>query len=100
MGLNLILVRVKEANDFIPRLACECNQDYAIGVGCDPQTGQCSCLPGVVGEKCNRCPQRWVLIENFGCQECESCHHQLLDSTDAMAALLRPVKTEFDVRLF
>ncbi|ODM92460.1 Laminin subunit alpha [Orchesella cincta] len=75
--------------------ACECNQDYAIGVGCNPETGQCSCLPGVVGEKCDRCPWRWVLIEDRGCQDCDACQHQLLDDTDAMATDLDPVQKEF-----
>jgi laminin alpha 3/5 len=77
-------------------VACECNSEYAIGVGCDPGTGQCSCLPGVVGEKCDRCPWRWVLIEDRGCQECGSCHHQLLDVTDLLAAELNPVMDEFE----
>lgn len=66
-------------------------------MGCNPANGQCSCLPGVVGKNCDSCPHRWVLIEDRGCQGCDNCQHQLLDETDALAAMLDPVKDDFEV---
>jgi len=54
-------------------------------------------LSGVIGEKCDRCPYRWVLLEDRGCQACDSCQFQLLDDTDRMAFTLDPIKKEFDV---
>lgn len=77
-------------------LACSCNNDYSRGVGCNVNTGQCECLPGVVGEKCNACPYRWVLVPDQGCHECDICHHSLLDVTDAMANELNPVINDFE----
>ncbi|XP_064094384.1 laminin subunit alpha-like [Macrobrachium nipponense] len=68
---------------------------FSVGVGCNPLTGQCSCLPGVVGANCDGCPYRWVLIEGYGCQECEECVHALLDTTDELIRLIEPTILEF-----
>lgn len=75
--------------------ACSCNTDYSRGLGCNALTGQCECLPGVIGEKCDACPYRWVLISDSGCSECDICHHALLDVTDAMRMQLDPVILDF-----
>lgn len=76
--------------------ACSCNTDYSRGLGCNAQTGQCECLPGVIGEKCDACPARWVLIPDSGCYECDICHHALLDVTDALKTNLDPVIIDFE----
>lgn len=52
-------------------------------------------MPGVVGEKCDSCPHRWVLIQDQGCYECDICHHDLLDVTDSLSNELGPVITDF-----
>lgn len=77
--------------------ACGCKGEYSIGVGCNAETGQCECLPGVVGEKCDQCPHRWVFVPEIGCHQCDNCHHALLDDTDALAAMIDPIIIEFDV---
>lgn len=77
-------------------VACNCNNNYSRGVGCNVLTGQCECLPGVIGEKCDSCPYRWVLVPDKGCNECDKCHHSLLDVTDGMANDLDPVINEFE----
>lgn len=48
-----------------------------------------------MGEKCDACPYRWVLVQDQGCHECDVCHHNLLDVTDAVANELDPVIVEF-----
>ncbi|XP_058060994.1 laminin subunit alpha [Anopheles bellator] len=70
---------------------CSCNTDYSRGLGCNAETGQCECLSGVVGEKCDSCPYRWVLIPDTGCQECDVCHHGLLDVTDELQDSVDPI---------
>ena len=77
--------------------ACGCNRNYSLGFGCNPKTGQCECLPGVIGEKCDHCPYRWVLIEDEGCFSCDSCVHNLLDVTDDLKKRIDPVTEEFEV---
>jgi laminin alpha 3/5 len=52
----------------------------------------------VIGEKCDHCPYRWVLKEDEGCFECDSCIHDLLDVTDRLRASIDPVAVEFEVR--
>lgn len=68
-----------------------------MGVGCNVATGQCECLPGVIGDQCDQCPHRWVLVQDRGCFECNSCTHDLLDTTDYLKNLIDPVMAEFKV---
>lgn len=52
---------------------CQCNVYGSYKGTCDPNTGQCSCKPGVGGQKCDRCePGFWnfrgIVTENMsGC---------------------------------
>ena len=74
--------------------ACNCAEKYSYGAVCDQSTGQCQCLPGVVGEKCDSCPHRWVFINKTGCRECGPCVHELLDDTDELKLLIDPLRNE------
>ncbi|XP_039103134.1 laminin subunit beta-1 [Hyaena hyaena] len=57
---------------------CVCNslgtvRDHCNGSDCqcDKTTGQCSCLPNVVGQNCDRCaPNTWQLASGTGCDPC------------------------------
>ncbi|GAA6223503.1 agrin-like [Lates japonicus] len=55
---------------------CQCNVYGSYKKTCDPTTGQCSCKPGVGGQKCDRCePGFWnfrgIVTENMsGCTPC------------------------------
>ncbi|XP_036388152.1 agrin-like isoform X3 [Megalops cyprinoides] len=55
---------------------CQCNPYGSYGGSCDPTSGQCSCKPGVGGQKCDRCePGFWnfrgiVTESTSGCTPC------------------------------
>lgn len=89
--LNEVIIKI---------LACGCNTEYSHGFGCNAKTGHCECLPGVVGDKCDRCPYRNVLVPEEGCLDCDSCTHDLLNSTDALELLIDPIMIEFEVGNF
>ncbi|XP_051911890.1 laminin subunit beta-1-like isoform X1 [Hippocampus zosterae] len=39
---------------------------------CDQHSGQCACLPNVVGQNCERCAQdTWNMASGAGCQRCD-----------------------------
>lgn len=78
-------------------LACGCNTGYSRGFGCNPNTGQCECLPGVIGDKCDRCPFRNILIPDSGCLKCSSCIHNLLDSNNDLKNIIDPIMIDFEV---
>ena len=53
--------------------ACVCNllgTDRNAGP-CDPRTGQCACLPNVMGLRCDTCaPNFWKIASGEGCESC------------------------------
>lgn len=53
-------------------------------------------MPGVIGEKCDHCPYRNVLIPGQGCFACDSCTGNLLDVTDELSNMLNPIFKEFN----
>jgi len=39
--------------------SCDCLSKGSQHLVCDKATGQCPCLPGVIGQKCDQCPGAW-----------------------------------------
>ncbi|BFZ08525.1 hypothetical protein BsWGS_11564 [Bradybaena similaris] len=54
-------------------IRCVCSQlgtDPELGE-CDRETGQCQCLPNVVGQRCEQCaPAHWNITSREGCTSC------------------------------
>ncbi|XP_070762831.1 laminin subunit beta-1a [Enoplosus armatus] len=59
---------------------CVCNQLGSIPSSCpssddchcDRSSGQCHCLPNVIGQHCDRCtPDTWNMASGRGCQTCD-----------------------------
>ncbi|KFQ75905.1 Laminin subunit gamma-1, partial [Phoenicopterus ruber ruber] len=53
-------------------LPCSCNPVGSLSTQCDSY-GQCSCKPGVMGEKCDRCQPGFHSLSEAGCRRC-SCN--------------------------
>ncbi|XP_072165773.1 laminin subunit beta-1-like [Diadema setosum] len=52
-----------------------CDLDNNCGV-CDAVTGQCPCLPNVLGQRCDQCaPNHWKLASGTGCEACNCCSY-------------------------
>lgn len=54
---------------------CNCNplgSDRSSGEICNRTTGQCPCLPNVIGEDCGQCAaDHWKLASGVGCEPCD-----------------------------
>ncbi|XP_072544365.1 laminin subunit gamma-1 [Salminus brasiliensis] len=53
-------------------LPCSCNPVGSLSTQCDT-TGRCSCKPGVMGDKCDRCQPGYHTLTEAGCSPC-SCN--------------------------
>ncbi|KAB5579854.1 hypothetical protein PHYPO_G00199730 [Pangasianodon hypophthalmus] len=53
-------------------LPCSCNPVGSLSTQCD-NTGRCSCKPGVMGDKCDRCQPGYHSLTEAGCSPC-SCN--------------------------
>ncbi|KAL4656758.1 laminin subunit beta-1-like isoform X1 [Arapaima gigas] len=56
------------------------------GCHCDLSSGQCPCLPNVIGQNCNQCaPRTWNLASGAGCEPCDcNPNHSFELSCDAL----------------
>uniref|UniRef100_A0A672PX76 Laminin subunit gamma-1 n=1 Tax=Sinocyclocheilus grahami TaxID=75366 RepID=A0A672PX76_SINGR len=53
-------------------ISCSCNPVGSLSAQCD-NTGRCSCKPGVMGDKCDRCQPGFHTLTAAGCRPC-SCN--------------------------
>lgn len=75
-GFNCQLCRAGYYGDAINQECreCVCNllgTDSSIRY-CDRQTGQCPCLPNVIGQSCDECAENhWKIASGTGCEPCD-----------------------------
>ena len=58
---------------------CECDSLGSVYSQCDQRTGQCTCRPGVEGQKCDQCAPGYYGFSINGCKRKQSktSHHIL-----------------------
>ncbi|XP_071961218.1 laminin subunit beta-1-like [Antedon mediterranea] len=55
----------------IDRTTCDANNNCGV---CDRVTGDCPCLPNVIGRQCDQCMDNyWRLASGMGCEACNCC---------------------------
>ncbi|KAM6454465.1 cadherin EGF LAG seven-pass G-type receptor 2 isoform 4-T4 [Liasis olivaceus] len=47
---------------------CDCYHTGSLSRTCEPETGQCSCKPGVIGRRCDRCDNPFAEVTISGCE--------------------------------
>ncbi|XP_044754021.1 protocadherin-like wing polarity protein stan isoform X2 [Coccinella septempunctata] len=47
---------------------CDCYHIGSYGSQCDQETGQCKCREGVIGQKCDSCPNAYAEVTLKGCE--------------------------------
>ena len=65
---------------------CGCSRFGSNGE-CDLVTGQCVCLPGSYGKRCDQCAERHV-VGPQGCRRCGYCTDRLMDDLEGLIAIL------------
>ncbi|XP_064625988.1 laminin subunit alpha lam-3-like [Lineus longissimus] len=64
---------------------CGCNDMGSYNTTCDI-TGQCLCKPGITGNKCDKCEERFAVVKGT-CKSCdEGCSKDLMAPLDEMEA--------------
>ncbi|XP_077990481.1 usherin-like [Glandiceps talaboti] len=56
--------------------ACDCDESGTLDLACDQNTGQCTCLTGRIGRRCDSCNTNYYLPANNG-RGCEQCDCEL-----------------------
>lgn len=67
-------------------LVCECSVAGSLSTFCDAVSGQCHCIPGVVGRQCNKCEKGYYNFPN--CLPCK-CNGRADECDDVTGACLQ-----------
>ncbi|KAH0617809.1 hypothetical protein JD844_016413 [Phrynosoma platyrhinos] len=73
-------------------LPCNCSKAGSVAEDCDDE-GQCRCVPGVAGEKCDRCAHGFYAFQDGGCTPC-NCAHTLDICDEDSGECICPSHTE------
>lgn len=55
-------------------LACDCSPHGSVREDCEQTNGRCMCKPGILGEKCDTCPDG-SQVSSIGCDGRECIHY-------------------------
>lgn len=71
--LNIMICGCFQDNHYTPHDSNKCLECGCYSVGsfdrmCDQTTGQCKCRPGVVGRRCDQCPNSYAEVTLNGCE--------------------------------
>ncbi|XP_019328886.1 PREDICTED: laminin subunit alpha-1 [Aptenodytes forsteri] len=70
-------------------IPCNCSQFGSVSEDCNHQ-GQCHCVPGVAGEKCDRCAHGFHAFQDGGCTPCDCAHTQNNCNADSGQCICPP----------
>ncbi|GLV44458.1 starry night [Carabus blaptoides fortunei] len=64
-GINLSGKAIAKRNACLP---CDCYATGSFSPQCDLETGQCRCRSGVIGQRCDSCPNPYAEVTLRGCE--------------------------------
>ena len=77
---------------------CVCNvngTDPGLQDTCNFETGQCKCLPNVIGIQCDKCADGfWNLGSGVGCEKCDCCGKGSTQATCSEVRIFRRPKQQ------
>ncbi|OQR67015.1 laminin subunit beta-2-like, partial [Tropilaelaps mercedesae] len=82
-GINCERCKKGHWKDKTKCVECDCNPIGSESMYCDQDSGDCACLPNVIGSLCDRCaPAHFNFESGKGCEACSCDVHGTVEASD------------------